>query len=126
MKKTLYSSMQTGLLLLLLLVGVAVSLPATIGQEKQDSGSLPEGAMFLPEGEARAIILSACVQCHNLRNTVAQRKTADRWRRTVNEMIWRGTPLTADEAETIIKYLSLSFGPDKPMPAVLKKESGKK
>jgi len=112
--------------LLLLLVSVAVSLPATIGQEKQDSGSLPEGAMFLPEGEARAIILSACVQCHNLRNTVAQRKTADRWRRTVNEMIWRGTSLTVDEAETIIKYLAVSLGSNKTMPAVVKKESEKR
>src|SRR5258705_4142407 len=98
MKNALYSSIQTGLLLLLLLVGVAVSLPATIGQEKQDSGSLPEGAMFLPEGEARAIILSACVQCHNLRNTVAQRKTADHWRRTVYEMIWRRTALIPTQA----------------------------
>jgi hypothetical protein len=129
MKKTLYSSMQTGLLLLFLLVGVAVSLPATVGQERQESGLLqegPEGATSLPEGEARAIILSACVQCHNLRNTVSQRKPADRWRRTVNEMIWRGTILSADEAETIIKYLAVSFGSDKPMPAVPRKESGKK
>src|SRR6267142_496010 len=118
MKNALYSSMQIGLLLLILLAGVGVSLPATVGQEKQDRDSLPEGATSLPEGEARAIILSACVQCHNLRNTVSQRKTADRWRRTVNEMIWRGTILTADEAETIIKYLAVSFGSDKPMPAV--------
>ena len=120
MKNTLYSSTQTSLLLLLLLVGVAISLPETVGQERQDSGLLreaPEGATSLPEGEARAIILSACVQCHNLRNTVSQRKTADRWRRTVNEMIWRGTALTADEAETIIKYLAVSFGSDKSIPA---------
>jgi len=126
MKNALYSSMKIGLLLLILLAGVGVSLPATVGQEKQDRDSLPEGATSLPEGEARAIILSACVQCHNLRNTVSQRKTADRWRRTVNEMIWRGTILTADEAETIIKYLAVSFGSDKPMPAVSGKESGKK
>jgi len=124
MKSALYSSIQTGLLLLLLLAGVGVSLPATVGQEKQDRDSLPEGATSLPEGEARAIILSACVQCHNLRNTVSQRKTADRWRRTVNEMIWRGTILTADEAETIIKYLAVSFGSDKPMPAVKRSVPG--
>jgi hypothetical protein len=41
-------------------------------------------------------------------------------------MIWRGTILSADEAETIIKYLAVSFGSDKPMPAVPRKESGKK
>jgi len=115
MKNAFYSSM-----LLLLLIGIAGSLPATVGQEKQDSPALPEGATSLPEGEARTIILSACVQCHNLRNTVSQRKTADRWRRTVNEMIWRGSTLTADEAETIIKYLAVSFGPEKPLPPVMR------
>src|SRR5258705_1659832 len=126
MKSALYSSIQNGLLLLLLLAGVAVSLPATVGQEKQDSGSLPEGATSLPEGDARTIILSGCVQCHNLANTASQRKTADRWRRTVNEMIWRGAPLTADEAETIIKYLAVSLGSNKTIPAVVKKESEKR
>jgi len=123
MKNALYPGIQTGLLLLLLLVGVAVNLPAAAGQERQDSGALregPEGATSLPEGEAKAIILSGCVQCHNLSNTASQRKTADRWRRTVNEMIWRGAPLTADESEAIIKYLAVSLGPDKPMPAVRK------
>ena len=127
MKNTLYSGIQSGSLLLLLLAGVAVSLPATVGQQKQDSGLLPEGAegaMSLPEGEARPIILNACVQCHNLRNTVSQRKTADRWRRTVNEMIWRGTTLTADEAETIVKYLAVSFGPEKPLPRVMRSVPG--
>ena len=124
MKNPLYSKIHTGLLLLLLLVGGAANLPATVGQEKQDSPALPEGATSLPEGEARTIILSACVQCHNLRNTVSQRKTANRWRRTVNEMIWRGTHLTADEAKTIIKYLAVSFGPEKPLPPVPRKESG--
>ena len=119
MKHAFYSSM-----LLLLLIGVGGSLPAVIGQEKQDPPVLPEGATSLPEGEARTIILSACVQCHNLRNTVSQRKTADRWRRTVNEMIWRGTHLTADEAETIIKYLAVSFGPEKPLPPVMRSVPG--
>ena len=127
MKHALYSKIQTGLLLLLLLVGAAaVNLPATVGQEKQDSPALPEGATSLPEGEARTIILSACVQCHNLRNTVSQRKTADRWRRTVNEMIWRGAPLSAEESETIIKYLALSFDSDKPLGDAFKKKPEQK
>jgi len=124
MKHALYSKIQTGLLLLLLLVGGAVNLPATVGQEKQDSPTLPEGATSLPEGEARTIILSACVQCHNLRNTVSQRKTADRWRRTVKRNDLAGTTLTADEAETIVNYLAFSFGPEKPLPPVPRKESG--
>jgi mono/diheme cytochrome c family protein len=90
------------------------------GQEQQD-GVLPEGAQYLPEGEGREIVLQACVQCHDLRNTVAQRKTAAGWRRTVDEMVWRGTPLVGDEAETVTRYLASAFGPDKPVPDAVKK-----
>jgi len=67
MKHALYSKIQTGLLLLLLFGWWCCQPAATVGQEKQDSPTLPEGATSLPEGEARTIILSACVQCHNLR-----------------------------------------------------------
>ena len=90
-------------------------------REARDKPILPEN--YLPEGEARDIIFQARVQCHDLRNTVSQRKTAAAWKRTVDEMIWRGAPLMADEAETITKYLAASFGPDKPIPEELKKKS---
>jgi hypothetical protein len=96
----------------------------TRGQETrppQEKPILPEN--YLPDGEARDLIFQACVQCHDLRNTVAQRKTATAWKRTVDEMIWRGAPLMADEAETVTKYLSASFGPDKPIPDEFKKKS---
>ncbi len=86
-------------------------------REAREKAILPEN--YLPEGEARDIIFQACVQCHDLRNTVSQRKTAASWKRTVDEMIWRGAPLTAGEAETIAKYFAASFGPDKPIPEEL-------
>ena len=109
---------------LLLLAGAAVFAARSQEQEPRearDKPILPEN--YLPEGEARDIIFQACVQCHDLRNTVSQRKTAAGWKRTVDEMIWRGAPLMADEAETITKYLAASFGPDKPIPEELKKKS---
>jgi competence protein ComEA len=96
-------------------------LPRADGQEMKADGPLPEGAQYLPVGEGREIILKACVQCHDLKNTVSQRKSEEGWRRTVNEMIWRGTPLVGDEAETVIKYLSRSLGPDKAEPGLVKK-----
>ena len=96
----------------------AASREHTNAQEKQ---VVPQD--YLPEGEARSLIFQGCVQCHDLRNTVSQRKTAAGWRRTVNEMIWRGAPLLADEAKTITKYLATEFGPDKPIPEALKTKS---
>ena len=117
--------MNTTLALLLIPVaGLVVAAP------RQQSPDLPEKSIrfedYLPEGEARNLMLQGCVQCHELRNTVSQRKTAAGWRRTVNEMIWRGAPLGADEAETIVRYLAVSFGPDRPLPDVFKKSSAKK
>ena len=79
---------------------------------------------YFPDGPGRDLIFQTCVQCHDLRNTVSQRKTATAWKRTVDEMIWRGAPLMADEAATVTKYLVESFGPDKPIPEELKKRSG--
>ena len=92
------------------------------GQEA--GGALPEGAQYLPPGEGRAVMLKACVQCHDLRNTASQRKTEGGWRRTVNEMVWRGTPLVGDEAEIVVKYLARSFGPEKAEPGLVEKVFG--
>ncbi len=107
-------------LVLILAAGIVVGAPRQEGQAQEESGRFGD---YLPDGEARNLILQGCVQCHELRNTVSQRKTEAGWRRTVNEMIWRGAPLMADEAETITKYLAVSFGPDKPIPDVFKKRS---
>jgi hypothetical protein len=111
-------------LLLVLVAGLAVAAPRKQEPDPQEKSIRFED--YLPEGEARKLILQGCVQCHELRNTVSQRKTAAGWRRTVNEMIWRGAPLDADETEAIVRYLAVSFGPDKPLPDALKKRSEKK
>ena len=105
---------------MLLIAGSTVFASRPQGQEAREKPILPEN--YLPRGEERDLILQACVQCHDLRNTVSQRKTSTGWKRTVDEMIWRGAPLMADEAETITKYLAISFGPDKPIPDELKKK----
>jgi len=99
----------------LLLIASATALASRPpGQEAQEKAVSPEDS--LPDGEGRNLIRQACVQCHDLRNTVSQRKTAAAWRRTINEMIWRGAPLMSDEAEIIAKYLAASFGPDRLKP----------
>jgi|SRR5205085_7176973 len=123
MKVTLHSIKKVVVLLQLSLVGLMVGASFASGQDEKSVQDLPEGAQYLPEGEGRALMLQGCVQCHDLRNSVSQRKTEAGWRRTVDEMIWRGAPLMADEAEAITRYLAESFGPDKPVPDALKKKS---
>lgn len=72
----------------------------------------------LPPGPAVPLILDACVQCHDLRAVVSQRKTETAWRRTVDEMIWRGAPLIPGEADVIARYLSSTFGTQQSAPTV--------
>jgi len=108
----------------ILFAGLLIAAPNQQGADSQEKPIRFED--YLPEGDARHLILQGCVQCHELRNTVSQRKTASGWRRTVNEMIWRGAPLGVDETETIVRYLAVSFGPDKPLPEEFKKRSDRK
>jgi len=108
----------------LLLVAAATVFAAP--RRNQEIASPQENVIqpenYLPVGEARNLIFKTCVQCHDLRNTVTQRKTAAAWKRTVDEMVWRGAPLMIDEAEIVTKYLAASFGPDKPIPDEFKKK----
>lgn len=92
-----------------------VSEKASTGGEDTDNL-----ARYLPTGEGRALVLQSCVKCHDLKKTVAARKTLEGWRRTVNEMVRLGASLDRSDAETIINYLAKSFGPDKPLPEALK------
>ena len=114
----------TAALLSILFAGLVVAAPRQQGADSQEKPTRFED--YLPEGDARHSILQGCVQCHELRNTVSQRKTEKGWRRTVNEMIWRGAPLSAEESETIIKYLAVSFGPDKPLADAFKQKPEQK
>jgi mono/diheme cytochrome c family protein len=65
----------------------------------------------LPPGAGRTLLAEACMQCHQLRPILTQRKTEPAWRRTVNEMIWRGAPLLPGESDVLVRYLATSFGP---------------
>jgi cytochrome c553 len=64
------------------------------------------GQESLPPGPGQTIALNACVQCHDFRWLVSQRKPEAAWRRTVNEMVWRGAPLLPGEAEVVARYLA--------------------
>src|SRR5262249_17645892 len=87
---------------------------------QEEEVSAPQGKKDVRSGDDRllrgvpgyAILLEACVQCHDLRPIVSQRKSSAAWRRSINEMVWRGAPLMPGEAEVLTRYLAASFGPE--------------
>ena len=68
--------------------------------------ALSISAQTLPPGPGKELVLNACVQCHDLRWVVSQQKSETAWRRTVNEMVWRGAPLVPGDVGVITRYLS--------------------
>lgn len=81
------------------------------------------GQENLPPGPGQTLILEACVQCHDLRAIVSQQKSESDWRRSVNEMIWRGAPLMPGEMDILTRYLSTTFGAQQPVRAAIQKLS---
>jgi mono/diheme cytochrome c family protein len=77
----------------------------------------------LPAGTGRDVLAVACTQCHGLKLIVALRDGPVGWRHFVDDMILRGAQLTPPEADTVVQYLSKSFGPGtSPMQSGLKSE----
>lgn len=113
---------------LFIVLAMITSVLQARDQEQREKGAVFKGEIseetqYLPEGAGRTLLLDACLQCHDLRNIVSQRKTAAGWQRTIHEMIWRGAPLMVGEAGILANYLAASFGPDTPAANALRKSS---
>ena len=65
----------------------------------------------LPAGDGRDFVAVACSQCHGLKTIMALRDGPVGWKILVDDMILRGAQLDAQEAATVIQYLSKNFGP---------------
>jgi mono/diheme cytochrome c family protein len=86
----------------------------------------------LPPGEGRELLTVACTQCHGLSTILAMRNAASGWKLPVYAMVMKGAQLTPSEADTLIQYLTVNFGPGTPpaggapvTPATLPEGSGK-
>ncbi len=89
---------------------------SSMGEAKRETRSAntnDQFAKYLPPGPGRALVIGSCVQCHDLGITVAQRKTADAWRRSVEQMARLGARLNGSEIQVVTKYLARAFGPDR-------------
>lgn len=65
----------------------------------------------LPEGEAKAIILRTCIQCHPIDRVTNNRKDEAGWHSSIKDMIRLGAKLRPEEVTRVVTYLTENFGP---------------
>jgi hypothetical protein len=86
---------------------------ASAAQTRQ-AGSREDFTQYLPAGAGKELVIAQCSACHELKGTVQLRKSKQEWEAIVLDMAARGAPLSIEEADAIIAYLSTVFGPTAP------------
>jgi mono/diheme cytochrome c family protein len=99
---------------LMLLVAFGSQFGTTLRAAQAQTASATTAAGNVEQG--RQLATKACVQCHGPQHYVIQRKSAEGWRRTVYDMLTRGSPLLAEEIEPVVTYLTATYGPNSPIP----------
>ena len=61
------------------------------------------------EAQARQLIKTHCTICHSADLITQQRLDRPRWQAIVTKMVSWGAPLTAAEAEDVIRYLAETY-----------------
>lgn len=98
----------------------APQLAATgLGQQSPRSAAFPGGqeTADLPEGDAKALLLRSCVQCHAISRITEQRKDEAGWRASVKDMVRLGAKLRPEESEVVVAYLVKHFSRQAATPA---------
>ena len=68
-------------------------------------------AQELPEGQGKALVQSACSQCHGVDDIVSQRRSREDWQEVVSRMIGNGAQLSDEDYNQVIQYLAINLGP---------------
>ena len=70
-------------------------------------------AVNLPPGDGRALVVAQCTECHDLERITPKRKTADEWKKVLDQMvIEEGAELT--DVPALTAYLASALGPSAP------------
>jgi len=94
-------------LLLITLVIMYLASGLTAGQPPQQKDEDE-----LPAGEGKAILISACTSCHNLKEVTKFKGYYDLedWRDIVKTMVAYGAKLDDAQSTTLAEYLAKNFG----------------
>ena len=96
------------LLRLLIIALVIMCLAAGLSAGQQPQKDEDE----LPAGEGKAILISACTSCHNLKEVTKFKGYYDLedWRDIVKTMVAYGAKLDDAQSATLAEYLAKNFG----------------
>lgn len=89
---------------------VLVALALTLAAPPSGAGEQP---IALRDGAGRELVQGICTSCHSLDYVLINSPflTLEQWRASVTKMRTTfGAPLSAEDAETIAKYLASSYG----------------
>jgi len=67
-------------------------------------------AITLPNGPGKDLVETRCVTCHDLERIATIKRDKRYWAPLVADMVMRGAPVSAEEAQTIVAYLTAQFG----------------
>jgi len=70
----------------------------------------PSAPVNLPAGTGKEVVEGGCGICHGLDRTVGTRRSPGEWQAIVAKMVFLGAPLSADQANAAVDYLSTNFG----------------
>jgi cytochrome c5 len=96
--RVLFSIVFVGLLVMALVIACG-------GQEPTQAPPAP------PTVGGAELLQGRCTQCHTLDRVEAANKTQAEWEATVERMRGKGANLTDDEAQTLVEYLTETYGP---------------
>jgi mono/diheme cytochrome c family protein len=71
-------------------------------------------AQELPDGPGKALVQTACAQCHSIDVAISQPRSRDEWTEVVSRMIGNGAHLTDDDYNVVLEYLATHLGPPGP------------
>ena len=65
----------------------------------------------LPEGKGKALVRTACSQCHSVDLLLDQPRSRESWTDVVSQMVGNGAQLSDDDFNLVIDYLATNLGP---------------
>lgn len=68
-------------------------------------------AQELPDGQGKALVQSACTQCHGIDVIVRQPRSRDDWTEVVSRMVGNGAQLSDEDYNQVVQYLATYLGP---------------
>lgn len=69
----------------------------------------PAATAVSEDAAGEALLKSACSSCHDVGMVTSQRKTPDAWTETMSRMIAHGAPISDEQADKILDYLTKAY-----------------